>query len=152
MATTYVREDQAIISFAVTNPSALKVHIPSPYSWASFEGGDIEAEDVFTRPGGMKPGLNLGGPSKRSDVTIKTQYTSDWTGDVIVALENACGALAVSASWTRLDATGNKNGQSFNVTGILKSVQKPVFDANASGAVFIGLVIACDTEASTSGN
>ncbi|MDR2380662.1 MAG: ribbon-helix-helix domain-containing protein, partial [Bifidobacteriaceae bacterium] len=37
--------------------------------------GAIE-DDAFTRPGGMQPGINLGGPSKRSDVTVQMQYSA----------------------------------------------------------------------------
>jgi hypothetical protein len=140
---TFVREDEAIIHADLTQITS---NFPEPYSWTSLEGGDIEAEDVFTRPGGMQPGINLGGPAKRSDVTLHCQYSAG-IHNVIVALENAVGTGGMSASYTPLDADANPNGGTITLTGVLKTVNKPNFNANNSAVVFLGLVMACDTEA-----
>lgn len=139
----YVREDEAVIHAHLTD---IAPHWVEPYSWASLEGGDIEAEDVFTRPGGMKGGVNLGGPSKRSDVTIMCQYSST-VHKSIIDLENAVGTGGMSVSYTPLDADANPNGGTVTLTGVLKAVTKPNFNANNSGVVFLGLVMSCDTEA-----
>lgn len=148
-----IREDQAFIAVQVggvnaldtsdTNYTPLGAAVPSS-GWTSFEGGDIEAEDVFTRPGGMRAGVNLGGPTKRSDVTVKVQYSTDLDG-VIKPLEGLAGKRSMAVSWTPLDADGNTNGNTNTLTGVLKQVMRPNFDANASGATFLSLVMACNT-------
>jgi hypothetical protein len=138
---TYVREDEAIIHVDL---SSFAPNWTEPYSWTSLEGGDVEAEDVFTRPGGMRDGVNLGGPRKRSDVTLTCQYSSVVHSN-ITALENAVGTGGMSCSFTPLDADSNPNGGTVTLTGVLKSVNKPNFNANNSGVVFLGLVMACDT-------
>ncbi len=142
--TTFVRADQALITAKVNG-----VNLPKTVSWAQIEGGDIEAEDVFTRPGGGLHGVNLGGPTKRTDVTVMRQYTAELQG-YIVELENKCGSGAASVSYTMLDADNNPTGQTVTMTGILKNVVKPNFNANSAEAVFLGLVISCDTEATSS--
>ena len=141
---TYVREDEAIIH---VNFVGFAPNWNEPYSWTSLEGGDVEAEDVFTRPGGLKQGINIGGPSKRSDVTLTTQYSSS-VHRSIVDLENAAGTGSMSASYTPLDANGNPNGGTVTLTGVLKTISHPAFNANNSGAAFLTLTMACDTESS----
>jgi hypothetical protein len=140
-AATLIREDQAIIQCQVTG-----INLPAVYSWASYEGGDVEAEDVKTRPGGLLPQVNLGGPAQRTDVTVKRQYSAQLHA-FIVQLENVAGRAFCVASYTILDANGNPNGGTVTVTGILKTVQRPNWEANASNAAFLGLVIGVNQEA-----
>lgn len=147
-----IREDQAFIAVQVggvnaldsedTTFSQLSSAVPTS-GWTSLEGGDVEAEDVFTRPGRMKPGINLGGPSKRSDATVKVQYSTT-LDPIIQKLEALAGKRSMAVSWTLLDADGNTNGSTNTLTGVLKQVMRPNFDANASGAAFLTLVMACN--------
>src|SRR5580698_10170489 len=69
---TYLRADQATISVP-----QLAVGLPYVTSWATLEGGDLESEDVKTRPGGMSPQVNLGGPTTRTDATVSRPYTKE---------------------------------------------------------------------------
>lgn len=152
-----LREDQAAITVQLGGVNALDpqdtpfsaltsaVNLgPNSGTWSSLEGGDVEAEDVFTRPGGMKAGVNLGGPSKRSDATVKIQYS--FALDAILGqLEQLVGKRSMAVSWTALDADGLPNGNSQNtITGVLKQVMRPNFDANATGAGFLQLVMSCN--------
>jgi hypothetical protein len=110
-----IREDTAIIHVSVTG-----VAFTSTYSWTSVEGGDITSDTVYTRPGGLQPGVQLGGPSSRSDVTVKRQYTSEL--DLFLEqLENASGAARMSVSWTPTDSDGNKNGATHTLTGFART-------------------------------
>jgi hypothetical protein len=149
---TFLREDQAIIHAGVGTVNAAgqvtasAVALPDVYSWSSLQGGDLEAEDTFTRPGGMLPGINLGGPTKRTDVTVMRQYTADLHA-FLVDLENACGNTRAWAAFTLLDSDGNKQPHTVTLTGVLKTVQKPNFNSEAAAAIFLGLVIGCDTQA-----
>jgi hypothetical protein len=144
-----LREDQAFISVQLGGVNALDaedvaITLPGlPAGWTSLEGGDVEAEDVFTRPGGMRPGINLGGPSKRSDATVKVQYSTDFNA-IISTLEGLAGKRSMAVSWTPLDADMNPNGSTTTITGVLKQVMRPNFDANASAVGFLQLVMGCN--------
>ena len=142
-AGTAVREDQFIIHAAVDG-----VPIPSIYSWTSKEGGDTTSESVFSRPGGLQPGIQLGGPASRSDCTVKRHYTSV-LDSYVEALQAACGNAQMWVSWTPIDANSNPNGETHLITGILKEVMTPQYDANANAAGFLTLVMACDQAAGT---
>jgi hypothetical protein len=133
-----VREDTAIIHVTVTG-----VNFPDIFSWTSAEGGAVTSNSTFTRPGGMVPGVQLGGPAERSDLTVKRQYTSD-LDPYLEALEAAAGSARMSVSWVPLGPDMNYNGNQHHITGILKEVQWPMFDANSNAAAFLTLVMACD--------
>jgi hypothetical protein len=138
-----LREDQAAIHVQVYDPTTGNPILDSVV-WASMDGGDIEATDTKTRPGGMGDEENLGGPRTRSDCTVERQYTNDVLHPLIPALERATGGGAGKISWTPLDGDGNPNGQTESITGILKGVKKPKWDANASNTAFLVLTFGCN--------
>ncbi len=142
----FLREDQFAIHVAVAGV-ALDTSV-----WTSLEGGDIEGQNVNTRPGGMAPAVELGGPVSRSDATVKRQYSSDKLHPLILKLEAAAGKAAVAVSYTPLDADGNPAGLTITMTGILKSVMRPNADANASAAGFLSLVIGLNQQAVSASN
>ena len=135
-APLYLREDQAIIHAGVNN-----INFPSTYSWSSLEGGIVEANSTFTRPGGMLPGVHLGGPSERTDVTVKRQFTIPLQA-FVTQLEDAVGIAGAWVSYVMLDYNKNPSGPTVNLTGILKHVVRTNLDANNAAAAFLGLVIA----------
>ncbi len=139
-AGTAVREDQFIIHVGIDG-----VKLPTIFSWTSKEGGDTTSDSVFSRPGGLQPGIQLGGPASRSDCTVKRHYTST-IDSYIETLEGLCGQAAMWVSWTPVDANQNPNGDTHLLTGILKEVQPPNYDANANAAGFLTLVMACDQQ------
>lgn len=141
---TYLRQDQATISVPV-----LPVALPYVKSWAALEGGDIESEDVKTRPGGLVGQVNLGGPTTRTDATVMRPYTKE-LHKYIVALENFAGQGTMHITYTILDATGNVIGPTVTLKGILKNVVRPNFDSNTSGVAMLSLVMGCDVAASIS--
>jgi hypothetical protein len=138
---TYLRQDQATISV----PS-LAVNLPYVKSWATLEGGDIESEDVKTRPGGMVGQVNLGGPSTRTDCTVQRPYTKE-IHPYIVQLDNVAGRSAMKVTYSILGPTAAVIGPTVTLTGILKNVMRPNFDSNASGVAMLGLVMGCDVAA-----
>lgn len=135
-----VREDQFIIHVGVDG-----VQLPKTFSWTSKEGGDTTSDSVFSRPGGLQPGIQLGGPASRSDCTVKRHYTTS-IDQYVEALELACGQAAMWVSWTPIDANQSPNGDTHLLTGILKEVQIPQYDANTNAAGMITLVMACDQQ------
>lgn len=139
-----LRQDQAAISVTVTG-----VALPFIKSWTMLEGGDVEAEDTKTRPGGMLPQVNLGGPSSRSDCTVTRNYSAA-LHPYIVQLENVAGRAAMKVAYTILDANGVPSGPTVTMTGILKTVTRPNFDANATGAAFLSLVMGANVASSIS--
>ena len=136
-----IREDQFIIHVGVTGPPA--INFPSTFSWTSKEGGDVSAQNVNTRPGGLMPAVDLGGPASRSDCTVKRQYTTA-LDPYVKLLEAGCGNARMWITWTPIDANQVANGATHGLTGVLKEVQVPAYDANAAAAGFITLVMSCD--------
>ena len=134
-----LRADEAAIHVSV-NGSGLDKNV-----WTSMDGGDMSATDTKTRPGGMGDEVSLGGPRTRSDCTITRQYTNDVLHPVFVTLERLCGNASMSVSWTPLDGDTNPNGDTHGISGILKEVMRTKLDANASEAVFLTLVMSCNS-------
>lgn len=141
---TYLRQDQATISVPV-----LPVALPYVKSWATLEGGDLESEDVKTRPGGLVGQVNLGGPTTRSDATVMRPYTVE-LHPYIVALEEVAGLGTMHITYSILDTTGHVIGPTVTLRGILKNVTRPNFDSNASGVAMLSLVMGCDVASSIS--
>lgn len=139
---TYLRSDQASIH-AIIGPA----HLPAVKSWSSLKGGDLESEDTKIRPGGMVGQVNLGGPTTRTDATIERPYTRE-LHPYIKTLENLAGTQGMSATYTILDVRGNVVGPTVTLRGILKNVIRPEWDANATAAAMLGVVMGCDVEAS----
>lgn len=132
---TYVREDMADIRFAVEG-------VPFGDSWKEVEGGNLEADDAKTRPGGMGREVSAGGPASRGDLTVRTQLTDVSTG-WLQALENACGwgRAKVHIAW--LNANRTPMGTSTTRVGTLKAVNAP----NMGSGADVGLlecVVSCD--------
>lgn len=132
------REDQWLIKVGVTG-----VNLPKVFSWTTMTGGDLDAEDVKTRPGGMLNQISLGGPSTRNDCTLERNY-SNALHPFIVQLENVAGRAAMWASYTPLDGNGNPDGPTVTLTGKLKTVKSPDKNANNTNAAFLQLVMSCD--------
>lgn len=139
-----LRSDQAAIHVSVfdsTGKSVLDTNV-----WASMDGGDLTTQDTKTRPGGMGAEENLGGPNTRSDCMVERQYTNDVIHPLIRTLEQLCGNAGAKITWTPLDGDGNKNGDTLGITGKLKGVKPPKWDANAQGAQFLTLTFGCDAK------
>ena len=134
----YIRSDEFLIVCAVQN-----VPFPTYPTWQSKEGGTLESDSVVTHPGGMLGAVALGGPVTRSDCTVKRMYSQDMH-PYMPALEAACGNARAYVSWTPLDSNANPTGDTYTITGILKSVTAPSTDANTSAAALLELVISCD--------
>lgn len=141
----YLREDQAAIHVGVAGVAL------DNSAWAAFEGGDAEAQNVNTRPGGMQPAVELGGPVNRTDVTVKRLY-SDQMHALLYQLDALTGKASMWASYTPLDANGNPMGDTITITGILKQTMRPNYEANTVGAQFLTLVMACNQQMSKASN
>lgn len=137
---TLLREDQFLIHAGVAG-----INMPATTSWTSKDGGDVQAQNVNTRPGGMLPALDLGGPANRSDCTVKRQYSVE-LHPYIPLLERGVGNARMWVSWTPLDANGATNGDTLTLTGVLKEVLVPTVDANTAAAAFLTLIMSCDQE------
>ena len=140
----FLREDMAIIQAGIVG-----VNLPTIYSWTALEGGVLESQSVFTRPGGMLPGRQLGGPSERTDVTVRRQFIPELQ-PYVVSVDQVVGVAAAWVSYTLLDRNKNPTGPTVSMTGILKSMMRTNFDANNAAAAFFALVIALDQDSTTS--
>lgn len=118
--------------------------MPSTKSWATMEGGDPEGETSQLFPGAGIAAVAVPGPVKRSPVTLTRPYTVDMHA-VVNALENAINST-MSAWYTPTDADGNAlQVDTITYTGLLKQVKKPKWDASDGKAVFLTLVMECNT-------
>lgn len=139
-----LRGDQFLLHAGING-----VNIPSTFSWTSMEGGDLEAQNVKTHPGGMLPEQDLGGPTSRTDATMNRNYNAALHA-YFVQLENASGRGSMWMSWTPLDANGNPNGGTVTITGKVKGVKAPGRDANNTGPAYLSVMMSCDVESTIS--
>ncbi len=111
------------------------------------EGGNVESEGLKRRPGGMLPERSLGSVKTRTDSTVKFPYVAR-LHELVPWLETRCGKGAVVLSGTPLDADGNRAGRVRTMTGKLKSVTAPDYDAGATDeAADLEIVVEHDEEA-----
>ena len=131
----YIREDQADIRFWLNGT-------PIGDSWASAEGGNLEADAVKTRPGGMGRQVSAGGPAERDDLTITTQFT-DVIAGWVPTLENAVGGGdgMVGISWLLPNKT--PSGRGVTRRGTIGAVRTPDHDSNGGDMGFLEVVINC---------
>lgn len=150
MARTYLRQDQAAITIDIPDLPAFTSQLHGT-SWATLEGGDIESEDTKTRPGGMIPQVNLGGPTTRNDATISRPYTAE-LHPYLQPLEVLAGRSIVTIKFVILQASGSTfaghPGAVYSMGGVLKNVVRPNWDSNATGTAMLSLVIGMNVAAS----
>ncbi len=141
------REDQAEILASLDDSPAL---LPAT-AWVSLEGGEIEAENVKTRPGGMAPQIDLGGPSTRADVTVK-RLMDDTIAPNLPVIENLTGKGTGWVSYQLKDKNGVKvAGTQIRMTGVLKKVEHGNYDANATNPQWLSLIFSLDVESKLNG-
>lgn len=140
---TYVREDQAQITVALDGVPK-RPAISAVGSWATYSGGELEADDSKTRPGGMGREESAGGPSSRGDVTLTTQLTDlDWHFINEFEARNGTGQVDIGVTRMTPEKTVDPT-KSFGRTGTLKSVATPDFDVNGNEVTFLSIVVSCD--------
>jgi hypothetical protein len=137
----YIREDEADIQVTLNG---------TPYpagggSWKEIEGGNLEADDAKTRPGGMGYEVAVGGPASRGDLTVKTQMT-DITAGWVHAFEEAvgCGEVSVQANFMRCNRTLMDNPKrNVQRKGVLKAVNVPDM-GGGNDVALLEIVVSCD--------
>lgn len=122
---TYYRTDNARIQVSVTGI------VLDSVSWDMMDGGEIVAETTNYNPGGMEPAVELGGLSKRSDMTVERIW-SDALIAVYKQLDNACGETAGSIGYTVLAKGVTVPGSAVTYTGVLKGVARPGYNSSSS--------------------
>lgn len=122
-----IRDDEADIRVSVNG---------TPYfgPWATYDGGDLTANNNKTRTGGMGREKAIGGPSSRSDITCTIQFD-----DVVAGFHNELenltgnGDVVISVQFLNPDRTAIP-GAHFTRTGKLGGTNLPKPDANGQGA------------------
>lgn len=132
----YIRADMADIRVTLDG-------VPQGSAWATYEGGELEADDQKTRPGGMARQVAIGGPTARGDVTVTTQFT-DSIASIAKRFENRSGRGRLAVRVTYLDPNGSPTSYTFVRTGIVKSVQIPEVDVNTGDVAFLSVVGSMD--------
>ena len=140
----YFRSDMHSITMSVdVNHDGIKE--PLPWVWATFEGGNLEADDAHARPGGMGMEVSLGGPASRQDATLTVPMT-----DVVFAhhglLETAVmDSGPVTITIQMLDrARGRITGALVSITGTLKGSKIPDLDVGSGDPGMYEVVVSCD--------
>lgn len=135
----YIREDMAEIRFWLDG-------VPYGDSWKSAEGGNLEADDAKTRPGGMGREVAVGGPASRDDVTVAIQLT-DVTSNWVSTFENRVGVGAATVGITYLSPDRLPMGRGQTIVGVLKGVTRPDLDSESSDAGLLEVVVSCHEQA-----
>lgn len=135
---TYIREDQAFISVSVEG-------VPYGGSWTEAEGGNLEADDAKTRPGGMGREVSAGGPASRDDLTVRIQM-SDIVATWHPHFENVCGwgRVKVGVSW--LGPNRVPYGTGITRVGVVKATNLPDMGGGSDVGLY-ELVVSCDEQA-----
>jgi hypothetical protein len=139
MSPSYVTEHESQIHCGVDGVALVDV-----LSWASFEGGDAEAETSQFFPGGLQEAVAQPGPSKRTNVTVKRGLQA---ADELIkpALDKATGRKRGWVTYTLTDAEGNTiPGTTVSFAGYLKNVLWPNRDAKSGTTAELGLVFEVD--------
>lgn len=136
---SYIREDQADIRVTLDG-------VAYGDSWKSAEGGNLEADNAKTRPGGMGRQVDLGGPAERDDLTVAIQLTDANTA-WISAFENRVGVGAVKVGITWLGPERTPVGKTHTRVGTLKGVNTPDLDSESSDASLLEIVVGMHEQA-----
>jgi hypothetical protein len=131
----YIREDQADIRLWVNG-------VPYGDSWASAEGGNLEADAVKTRPGGMSRQVSAGGPAERDDLTLATQFT-DVAAGWVAQLENLVGGGDAVVGISYLLPNKTPSGRGKTIRGTVGAVRTPDMDSNGGDMGFLEVVVNC---------
>lgn len=137
----YIRGDMASITVKVGGDE-----IFAGAEWATYSGGELEADDQKTRPGGMKGQVAIGGPTSRSDITCTIQFT-DVVAKKVKAdkWESRAGRGTFEATVTFLDSDGNGVAETaFTRKGIVKRIKIPDVDVNTGEVAFLEVVGSMD--------
>jgi len=132
---TYIREDQADIRVQVNG-------VAYGESWATASGGNLEADDSKTRPGGMGREVTIGGPASRDDLEVEIQLD-----DVVLgwhrALENVLGVGEAKIAITFLAPDRTPTGQTMTMVGVLKAVTLPDMASDSGDVGMYKLAMSC---------
>jgi hypothetical protein len=112
--------------------------------WDTLQGGDVEADEVKYRPGGMANQVSLGGPSHVNNLTLARLLDKpDWPR-MKVLMSRRVGRARTSVSRQPMDVDGNPFGQPLVYTGLLQHVQPGDTDSNASAAQQWTVIVSTD--------
>lgn len=134
---TYVTSREAAIHASVDG-----INFPSVQSWSTFQGGDPQGATSQLFPGNVMSAIAQPGPVTLTNVTVTRPYTREMH-QFVPALRGAIND-GMQASYTPTDADGNPDNVTISITGILKEVQTPSWDAKSGETVYIGLVMECN--------
>lgn len=139
----YIREDMALITLSFPAPPPGYAP-PKGYSWSTYSGGELAADNAKTRPGGMGREVSAGGPGSRGDVTLTTQLTDlNWAW--IDALDGVVGSIdAKCVIGVNYKPGRAAVGAGFTRNGMVTSVNPPDFDSNGNEVTFLEVVISCN--------
>lgn len=107
-------------------------------TWTTKSGGQVEADDVKFRPGGMQPQVALGGPVSVENVTVSRMYDATLQGQ-IHSLMSQVGLSDMTIAHQPLDAQGNPVGKAIIYRGKLNRVTPPDVDANGNDVAMVEL-------------
>lgn len=129
---TYLRQDQARVTVAIDGVNLGVCN--------TLDGGDLEADAVTFKPGGMAPQVSLGGPVKMTDVKVTLGFT-ETIAALIPWLESRVGKGEAVVTVQRLDADRNPFGAPRPITGVLTAKPNETHDSDSNDALLVELTI-----------
>lgn len=121
-------------------------NVPYFDAWASVSGGNLEAEESKTRPGGMGREVSAGGPASRGDMTLQIQMS-----EVIAAahprIESLVGPGRVRVGINWLGTNRVPLGTGTTRQGTLKAATLPDMESRGAAVGMYEIVVSCDEQA-----
>lgn len=112
--------------------------------WDTLDGGDVEADEVKHRPGGMQKQVSLGGPEHVNNITLTRLLDQpDWA-KMKALMANRVGKARATVSRQPLDPDGNPFGEPLGYAGVLNQVIPGATDGDASAVQMWTILISTD--------
>lgn len=127
------REDQYSVGVVIDNVS---------YGvFDKLEGGEVTAEDLKYRPGGLAPAVSLGGGKTTGNITLSRLYDAVRDHQKMPTLFDKVGKGQVVAMKQLLDVDGNAFGRPITYRGTLTRATPPNADSESNNAGMLELEI-----------
>jgi len=105
-------------------------------------GGELDSDEVTYYPGGMVPRISLGGRVNPGNLTLQRIYDRLDDHVHIARMLKAVGRGRVRVTQRPMDIDGNLSPQkAVHWSGVLKRVQVPDVDSEATGAALLEIEV-----------
>jgi len=113
-------------------------------SWDKASGGDITSDNQTYHPGGLAPGIVVGGLPARADLTISRAWSDDLIKNFVTLDSAVRKHQPVSVTLTPLVGPKKLAGNPITYTGLAKGCKRPDADSSSSTIAEFEFVMSCN--------